>query len=405
MEPDIERVALEDSPADGSLGNSAPAQASACVPKDFLHSSHGQPGEFWIFIGNQGLRAGWAILLFLGIYQILRYTAGSLLFLFHLIGQDSAFTARQTFFEELVPFTALLGAAAVLALVQQRRSLLVFNLDGPKRGFHFAAGLAAGFLALSTLVVLLAGGGWLQLGSLHASAFAVLKHAALWGCVFLLVGCVEEGLFRCYLQSTLTRGLNFWWALGLAVLLCADASLSMRGNGLHMVGLLSFGVFSAGGNGAWGVYAVALLGLGPCVWLHLRRAPSAGFWQAAWVTSTLFGFVHTNNNGENWIGIFAAATIGFVFCVSVRLTGSAWWAIGFHAAWDWAETFFYGTADSGLAAQGSLLHAKPVGNALWSGGADGPEGSLLVLAVILLVLAALVLVYRRRMPGTAQMAA
>ena len=106
------------------------------------------------------------------------------------------------------------------------------------------------------------------------------------------------------------------------------------------------------GNGVWGDYALAGLGLLPCLWLHVKRAESSGFWQAAWVTSTFFGFVHTGNGGENWIGIFAAGAIGFVFCVSVWLTGSAWWAIGAHAAWDWGETYFYGTPDSGVVPQG-----------------------------------------------------
>ena len=100
---------------------------------------------------------------------------------------------------------------------------------------------------------------------------------------------------------------------------------------------------------------MALLGVVPCLLLHLKRDPSAGFWQAAWVTSTFFGSGHTGNNGETWIGIFAAAAIGFVFCVSVWLTGSAWWAIGCHAAWDWGETYFYGTADSGFVAPGHFL--------------------------------------------------
>jgi membrane protease YdiL (CAAX protease family) len=122
----------------------------------------------------------------------------------------------------------------------------------------------------------------------------------------------------------------------------------------------------------------------------------ARFWQAAWVTSTLFGFSHTFNGGENWIGIFAAALVGFVFCVSVYVTGSAWWAIGCHAAWDWAETYFYGTADSGFVAPGHLLSATPAGNAFWSGGTDGPEGSILVIAVLLLLLAALLAIYGRK---------
>ena len=126
--------------------------------------------------------------------------------------------------------------------------------------------------------------------------------------------------------------------------------------------------------------------------LHLRKVEGGGFWQAAWVTSTLFGFIHTGNNGENWIGIFAAAAIGFVFCVSVWVTGSAWWAIGCHAGWDWAETYFYGTADSGMQAQGHYLTSSPAGNVLWSGGTDGPEGSLLVLGAILLLLVGLLVV-------------
>ena len=133
----------------------------------------------------------------------------------------------------------------------------------------------------------------------------------------------------------------------------------------------------------------------------MKKPEGTGFWQTAWVTSTLFGFIHTGNNGENWIGIFAAALIGFVFCVSVRVTGSAWWAIGCHAAWDWAETYFYGTADSGFTARGHLLSTTPAGNALWSGGADGPEGSLLVLGTILLLLAALLVIYGRRKPVAA----
>jgi hypothetical protein len=131
-------------------------------------------------------------------------------------------------------------------------------------------------------------------------------------------------MFRCYLQFTLARSINFWWALGI-------------------VGAVVPGFVLRGkGNGIWGVYILAGLGLVPCLLLHLNKAESSGFWQASWVTSTLFGFIHTGNNGENWIGIFAAGAIGFVFVVSIRVTGSAWWAIGCHAAWDWSETYFYG---------------------------------------------------------------
>jgi membrane protease YdiL (CAAX protease family) len=221
-------------------------------------------------------------------------------------------------------------------------------------------------------------GGWMHFGPVALSGAQIFKYGATWAVAFLLVGFVEEGIFRCYLQFTLARGINFWWALGSIALICLD--LLLRGKG----------------NGIWGVYIIAALGLVPCLLLHLNKAGSSGFWQAAWVTSTLFGFVHTGNNGENWIGIFAAAAIGFVFVVSIRVTGSAWWAIGCHAAWDWSETYFYGAIDSGNVATTHYLTTTPAGNALWSGGTDGPEGSVLVLAVILLLLVALIVIYGRR---------
>ena len=332
----------------------------------------------WTFIGSQGLRAGWSVLIFVILFSLFATAVGFVFFKLHLIGKKDDFTASSAFFVELMNFLRLVGAAALVALIEGRRSLLAFNLTGSRCVFHFFGGLAAGFLALSALVGSLAWGGWLHFGPTALSGAEIVKDGALWAAAFLLVGCVEEGTFRCYLQFTLTRGINFWWALGIIGALCTRLYFHSKGNGL------------------WGIYAIALLGLLPCLWLHLKKAPGAGFWQAAWVTSTIFGYVHTGNSGENWIGIFAAALIGFVFCVSVRVTGSAWWAIGCHASWDWAETYFYGAADSGMVATGHLLKTTPMGNALWSGGTDGPEGSLLVLGIILLLLAALLLIYGRK---------
>jgi membrane protease YdiL (CAAX protease family) len=248
---------------------------------------------------------------------------------------------------------------------------------GPHRVRRFAEGLVAGFLSLSALIYAMHLGGWLQFGPVALSGAQIFTYAALWGIAFLLVGFCEEGTFRCYLQFTLTRGINFWWALGVVGLVCLKL------------------YFFNSGNGIWGVYMLAGLGFVPCLLLHLNKAQSSGFWQASWVSSTLFGFIHTGNNGENWIGIFAAGAIGFVFVVSVWVTGSAWWAIGCHAAWDWAETYFWGAADSGNVATGHYLSVTPSGPELWSGGTDGPEGSLLVIAIIILMALALIAIYRR----------
>jgi membrane protease YdiL (CAAX protease family) len=346
----------------------------------------------WVFMGPHGFRAGWSVLVFILLLVVFVGAfvyLDTLLFgrLIHLRTSASTIDPIASTLEKLAEVLGLLSAAVVMARIERRR-LTDYYLRGPHPFANFLGGLCAGFAALSVLVGALTLGGWMHFGPVALSGSRILLYAAVWGVGFLLVACSEEGMFRCYLQYTLTRGINFWWALGVIALLCVDLLLRAKG------------------NGAWGVYLIAGLGLPPCLWLSLSKTPRCGFWQAAWLTSTLFGFVHTGNNGENWIGIFAAGGIGFVFCVSVYVTGSAWWAIGCHASWDWAETYFYGTADSGLVARGHLLTAIPNGNPLWSGGTDGPEGSVLVLGVILLLLVAVLALYgRRRETGLARAAA
>ncbi len=358
-----------------------------------------------VFIGPHGLRAGWSILLFAALYYLFREIIATLFYAASLIHDTPPDSAGAVLIAEFVPFLALVAAALIMALIEDHssaaspdqnpypnidnnlaRRILTYNLAGPHRARHFISGLAAGFAALSLLIAALASGGWLHLGRAELPAAQALLNGALWAIAFLLVASVEEGLFRCYSLSTLTRGINFWWAFATQIAICLYVALT------------------GGGNGSWGVYLAAAIGFFPCLILHQKSAAHpesqarSAFWQAAWVTSTFFGFYHTSNSGENWIGVFAAAFIGFVFCVSVRVTGSAWWAIGCHAAWDWAETFFYGAADSGFQGQGHFFSANSAGNPLWSGGSDGPEGSLLVLGVVLLLLVFLLTLYARNKP-------
>jgi membrane protease YdiL (CAAX protease family) len=133
-------------------------------------------------------------------------------------------------------------------------------------------------------------------------------------------------------------------------------------------------------------------------YLQAILARGMGFWPAALLLSVLFGAVHIGNKGESHIGIVSAALVGLLFCMSLWYTGSLWWAIGFHAAWDWGQSFFYGTADSGLLVRGHLLAEHSSGSPFWSGGATGPEGSPYVI-LLLLVLAALCWAWWRRKPA------
>lgn len=112
----------------------------------------------------------------------------------------------------------------------------------------------------------------------------------------------------------------------------------------------------------------------------LSRA--TGFWPAALLTSLVFGALHGQNPGETPVGIFALFAVGLFLCLTIRRTGSLYWAIGFHAAWDYSENFLFGTHDSGITCYGAIMNLNPRGNIYLSGGLTGPEGSILVLAVI-----------------------
>jgi uncharacterized protein len=111
-------------------------------------------------------------------------------------------------------------------------------------------------------------------------------------------------------------------------------------------------------------------------------SPSAFFSPAS--VFSIFGAAHIANRGENVLGILQVVATGLFFCFTVRRTGTLWFALGFHAAWDWAETFSYGTPDSGLLGVGRFLNTSVQGPTWLSGGSAGPEGSVIALFVLLL---------------------
>jgi membrane protease YdiL (CAAX protease family) len=110
-----------------------------------------------------------------------------------------------------------------------------------------------------------------------------------------------------------------------------------------------------------------------------------GFWPAAWLLSIAFALWHLDNDGESTLGLIVVGAGGLVFCLSLWHTKSLYWAAGFHAGWDWGQSYLYGTPDSGVTVQGHLFITHPAGNPLWSGGSTGPEGSVCMVALLLLM--------------------
>ena len=290
-----------------------------------------------IFVGKDGLRAGWSLLIFIALLATMLFCATVI---GHKIYPPAPKTAKTT--SEMTATSALIGEAISFLLTVlatwimskiERRPNSVYGLGGSRKLLHFFAGLGWGVTCLSLLVLTLWKAGLLVFDSRLIFGSAILRYGAIWLLGFLLVGLLEEYLTRGYLQYTLARGLA-------------------------------------------GVYQWAF---------KTRRSKALGFWTAAVIFSILFGLGHSGNPGESPIGLLSAGLAAMVFCFSLWRTGSLWWAIGFHASWDWAQSFLYGVADSGIMVQHRLLATHPVGKPILSGGTTGPEGSIFIVAILALV--------------------
>lgn len=117
-------------------------------------------------------------------------------------------------------------------------------------------------------------------------------------------------------------------------------------------------------------------------------ADGIGFWPAAIVLSLVFGAAHLQR-GENWLGIVTIVGTGLLFAFVLRRTGSLWMAVGWHASFDFGETFLFSVPNSGFVFRGHLSAAVLRPTPVWlTGGSAGPEAS--VFSFLILALAALV---------------
>lgn len=118
-------------------------------------------------------------------------------------------------------------------------------------------------------------------------------------------------------------------------------------------------------------------------YLLATTADGIGFWSAAILLSAGFGALHYFlKPHERWEDFASTALLGLFMCFTLRRTGSLAFAIGFHAAFDFANLFVFSGQNAGEFAVGHLLETTWQGPAWLTGGFLGPEASWMVFPVI-----------------------
>jgi len=208
-----------------------------------------------------------------------------------------------------------------------------------------------------------------------------------------LLSAIERRPFAAYgLPACGAFGKTFWQGVIWGIAALTVLLLVMRGaHAFYFGSPVEHGLRAWKFAAFWGFFFLLVgffeefLFRGPTLYSLSR---GIGFWWSALALSVLFGAVHIGNKGENPAGAIAAACIGLFFCFTLRRTGNLWFAVGFHASWDWGESYLYGVADSGNVAQGHLLGSSFHGPSWLTGGSVGPEGSVLVFIVMALLFVA-----------------
>ena len=324
------------------------------MQEDQNHEEPQPHGVQRIFFGPDGLRSIWSTLLFLilsfGLGRVVLGAFGSYSHQQQLVIKNTG-ELPVTF--PILMDSVLFSVAALVAFLISRiekRSFGQYGIDAlrPHRIRQFVVGLVVGVATMCLLMLALKVAGAMTFNGLLLHGTDIVKWGALWALAFFAVALAEEYLMRGFLQFQLARGV---------------AAIAARMG--HREALCK----------------------------------RIGFWVAAGFFSLLFGLLHGNNPGESPIGLLSAGLIGLVLAYSLWRTGSLWWAIGYHAAWDWTQSFVWGVADSGGVSQHRLISTHSQGPLLLSGGLTGPEGSILVLAIILLVTAIVALTLKPE-PGS-----
>lgn len=129
-----------------------------------------------------------------------------------------------------------------------------------------------------------------------------------------------------------------------------------------------------------------------------------GLWLALGISALVFGALHIfNPNATLWSSLAIAVEAGILLGAAYKYSGSLWLPIGLHWAWNFAQGNVFGYPVSGGSMQESIFRTEVSGPDIITGGAFGPEASIVsVLLGTMLSVLFLWLYLKGRQPSAAK---
>ena len=271
MSPDL----LNSDPGHSDLGRDETNSDSSAIGTAAAGASAAGPtGIHAVFLGPQGVRAGWRAAMYVALF---------FLFLFILEGLAALFYPQVLVFRGQISPGVLFAQEAASAFCAVCAALVMGRIEGrrfddygmPWRGAlrgYFWKGALWGIGQITVVVLLIRALGGYSFGEAALGGAEAVEYGLLWAGFFLVVGVFEEFFFRGYLQFTAASGMGFWPAAMLLSVIFGASHLSNPGEGFL------------------GVLDVFLIGMFFC--LTLRR--TGDLWFA-------IGFHTTWNFGETYV--------------------------------------------------------------------------------------------------------
>ena len=185
-------------------------------------------------------------------------------------------------------------------------------------------------------------------------------------------------------------GIRTWEGVTAGVVIGGGVALGMLAFGAMQIhGLAVTGGALIASALAWAVTMI-IVGVSEEFWFRayffqtLWR--SFGFWPAAIVVALLFAGIHYFfKSGENIWDVITLLWFSLLICYSVLKTGTLWFAVGLHFAFDFMQFFVIGTPNGTLLPEGRMFNATFNGPWWLTGGVLGTEASFLMYPLLALV--------------------